>query len=255
MTKTGWKGMRFCMLIAAAILMMLVSSCNIYRYVPANDYLFAGSRIQTMHNEKMPASVVLELLSKTYPAPNERILLVPVSLISYSVSKPPTGKGLNYFLHEKIGSPPVLLSQANLGDMRRRMVAQLHDLGYLNAIVQDSVVHRKRKALIYFRISPGTQYTFDTLVFPADSSELSKAIAATASETLLKNGLPFTLGNVKAERERIDLDLRNDGFFFFNPDFLILAADTNHKNRVNASIFVKPEVTTKPTPVCTILPA
>lgn len=243
MNKTGREGMLFCMLISAAILMVLVSSCTIYRYVPADDYLYTGSRIQSMHKEKLPASLTLELLSKTYPAPNEKILLIPISLISYSMSKPPTGKGLNYYLHEKLGAPPVLLSQANRGDMCRRMVAQLHDQGYLNAVVQDSVLYHKRKANIYFRISTGKQYTFDTLVFPSDSSQLSRAIVASSASTLIKKGLPFTLGNIKNERERIDLELRNRGFFYFNPDFLILAADTNHMNRVYARFFAKPGVT------------
>jgi hypothetical protein len=221
---------------------MLVSSCNIYRYVPENDYLFTGSEISFDAKNKDESEIESELLSKTWPAPNQKIAFMRLPLISYSISKPSDKKRINYFLHEKFGEPPVLLSQANPTSMRRRMITQMHDLGFLNARVSDSVVINGRKSTIDFRITPGARYTFDTVVFPSDSSNLSQAIASTAANTLLIKGAPFKLDLVKAERERIDLELRNKGYFFFIPDFLALAADTNHLNRVRASLIVKPDL-------------
>jgi len=233
---------RFTKLLIASVLLMLVSSCNIYRYVPEKDYLFTGSKISFDTKYKDASEIKSSLLSRTWPVPNNKTVFVPISLVSYSISKPTDKKGLNHLLHDKFGEPPVLLSQANPADMRRRMVAQLHDMGFLNARVQDSVIIDKRKAHINFRVMPGVRYTIDTLIFPSDSSKLSKAIAATSELTLLKRGTPFSVERIKAERERIDLELRNKGYFYFTPDFLALAADTNHKNHVFTSIVVKPDV-------------
>ena len=232
----------FFKLLIASILLMLVSSCNIYRYVPGKDYLFTGSKISFDAKYKDASEIKSSLLSKTWPIANSKTLFIPFSLVSYSISKPTSKKGLNYLLHDKIGEPPVLLSQANPADMRRRMIAQLHDMGFLNARVQDSVVIEKRKAHINFRVMPGARYTIDTLIFPSDSSKLSKAIAATSERTLLKRGTPFTVERVKSERERISMEIRNNGYFYFIPDFLVLAADTNHKNHVYTSVVVKPDV-------------
>ncbi len=242
MIKTRQKGSGFVKLFAASILLMLVSSCNIYRYVPPDDHLFAGSKIKFDKRPKNESEIKTVLLSKIWPIPNKRIIGIPFSLISYSISKPRTGKGINNLLHNKIGSPPVLLSQANPADMRRRMVSQLKDLGYLKAEVRDSILIHKRKGFIEFRIATGMMYTIDSLIYLADSSKLSKAIAVSTAQTLLKRGEPFTLELVKTERERIDLELRNVGYFYFVPDFLVLAADTNHNNRVYVSIVVKPDV-------------
>lgn len=229
-------------LIIASILLMLVSSCNIYRYVPEKDFLFTGSRISFDSKNKNASEIKSTLLSRMWPLPNKKIALIPLQLMSYSISKPTEKKFINYFLHEKFGEAPVLLSQANPADMRRRMIAQMHDLGFLNARVYDSVIISKRKALINFRIVPFERYTIDTLIFPSDSSRLSKAIASTSGHTLLKRGVPFTVDHVKSERERIDLELRNKGYFYFIPDFLALVADTNHKNHVLTSIVVKPDL-------------
>jgi len=229
-------------LFVLSTLLLLVSSCNIYRYVPDYDYLFTGSKITFDKKNEYESEIRSQLLSKTWPVENQKIAFLRLPLISYSISKPSEKKRINYYLHEKFGEPPVLLSQAIPADMRRRMVAQMHDLGFLNAIVSDSIVLNKRKSSINFLITPGVRYTFDSLVFPTDSSRLSQAIAAASSGTLLKKGAPFTLDLVKAERERIDLELRNRGYFFFIPDYLALVADTNHRNRVYARIFVKPEI-------------
>jgi outer membrane protein assembly factor BamA len=232
----------FFKLLIASILLMLVSSCNVYRYVPGKDYLFTGSKISFDAKYKDESEIKSSLLSKTWPLANSKTLFIPFSLVSYSISKPTSKKGLNYLLHDKIGEPPVLLSQANPADMRRRMIAQLHDMGFLNARVQDSVIIDKRKAHINFRVMPGARYTIDTLIFPSDSSKLSKAITATSERTLLKRGTPFAVERVKAERERINQELRNNGYFYFIPDFLVLAADTNHINHVYTSIVVKPDI-------------
>jgi len=232
----------FFMFTIASILLMLVSSCTIYRYVPEKDYLFKGSVISFDTKNKNASEIKSTLLSRTWPLPNKKIAFIPLQLMSYSISKPTEKKFINYFLHETFGEAPVLLSQANPADMRRRMISQMHDLGFLNARVYDSVIISKRKAFINFRIVPFERYTIDTLIFSSDSSKLSKAIASTSAQTLLKKGVPFTVDRIRAERERIDLELRNKGYFYFIPDFLALVADTNHKNHVFTSIVVKPDI-------------
>jgi hypothetical protein len=240
--KTVHKERPYYTLLAVSILLVLVSSCNIYRYVPENDYLFTGSKISFETKNKNASEIKSKLVSRTWPPPNKKIAFIPVQLISYSISKPAKKKFINYFLHEKFGEAPVLLSQANPADMRRRMIAQMHDLGFLNARIYDSVIVSKRKAHINFKIVPAERYTIDTVIFPSDSSELSKAIAATGQLTLLKRGVPFAVELIKAERERIDLELRNKGYFYFIPDFLALAADTNHHNHVKTSLLIKPDI-------------
>jgi outer membrane protein assembly factor BamA len=225
--------------------MVLVSSCDIYRYVPEKDYLFTGSKIKFNTKIKDESEIKSALLSKTWPSPNQKIIFLPLPLVSYSISKPTTKKRLNYLLHEKFGEPPVLLSQIKPDDMRRRMLSQLHDMGFLKANLTDTIVINKRKGNIYFVITSGERYTIDTLIFPSDSSKLSRAIAATSQQTLLIKGTPFTLENIMTERERIDLELRNMGYFYFIPDFLSVAADTNHNNHVYTQIVVKPDLPTE----------
>jgi hypothetical protein len=43
---------------------------------------------------------------------------------------------------------------------------------------------------------------------------------------VLLKGDPYSLDVVKGERNRIDRDLKDKGFIYFSPDFLLLKADT-----------------------------
>ncbi len=240
MIKTSRKASIWFKLCIISTLLVVVSSCNIYRYVPEKDHLFTGSKIKFTSKIENESDVKSALLSKTWPAPNQKIVLLPLPLISYSISKPTTKKGLNYLLHQSFGEPPVLISQTKPNDMRRRMLSQMRDMGFLKSIIRDTIVLNKRKGEILFTITPGERYSIDTLIFPSDSSKLSKAIASTSQQTLLVKGTPFTLENIMAERERIAMELRNMGYFYFIPDFISVAADTNHNNHVYTQVVVKP---------------
>src|SRR5690606_2148908 len=47
------------------------------------------------------------------------------------------------------------------------------------------------------------------------------------------------LSNLKLERERIDRDLKNKGYYNFNPSFLIFEADTNQYDRKRFDLFLR----------------
>ena len=60
--------------------------------------------------------------------------------------------------------------------------------------------------------------------------------------SFLKAGDPFDLAVIKGERERIDAHLKEKGFYYFDPDFIIVQADTTiGNNKVNLFVKVKPE--------------
>ncbi|HLK29069.1 MAG TPA: BamA/TamA family outer membrane protein, partial [Puia sp.] len=54
---------------------------------------------------------------------------------------------------------------------------------------------------------------------------------------------PFDLDVIKLERIRIDADLKENGFYYFSPDYLIIDADSNLRNqKVDLYVKVKPDV-------------
>src|SRR5690606_7774576 len=100
---------------------------------------------------------------------------------------------------------------------------------------------KSRRAKAVYTAVPGQQYEINDVTFQEDSSILLKAINRTKRRSFLKQGDPFNLDVVMEERTRIDNRLKQRGFYFFNPDHLIIDVDTTIGNQmVNLYLRVKP---------------
>src|SRR6185437_1138205 len=68
--------------------------------------------------------------------------------------------------------------------------------------------------------------------YPDDSDEVSNRIDTLQRSSLLKTGDFYDLQTIRDERIRVDARLKNHGFYYFNPDYLIVDLDTavgNHR--------------------------
>ena len=69
-------------------------------------------------------------------------------------------------------------------------------------------------------------YHYRKITFPNGSDDLDTAVAGAAPQTLLKQGANFNLDIIKAERVRIDARLKEEGYFYFAPEDLIMRYDS-----------------------------
>src|SRR5690554_7493624 len=114
------------------------------------------------------------------------------------------------------------------------------NLGYFNISTSFDSVSKKKKASVAYNASPRFQYLIEKITFPTDSIILAKEIAKTTDKTLLKTGEPFNLQIIKNERERIDAALKEQGFYYFDPDNLIIQVDsTVNRHRVDLNVKIK----------------
>lgn len=220
------------------------AGCGSTRHVPANDKLYLGATV----NVSGPSLTVREkkdlredLQGLTRPKPNSRLFGIPFKLGIYNLFYK-AKKGLFKNLRDKMGEPPVLLSQVDLQENVKILQNYLENKGYFHATVTGDTVVRRKKARAKYKAETGNRYTINSIHFPSDSSDLSLAIAATAKNTLLKKGAPFDLEIIRGERTRIDALLKEKGFYFFSPDYLLLKTDsTIGNNLVDMYLTVKPE--------------
>src|SRR5690606_30816564 len=100
------------------------------------------------------------------------------------------------------------------------------NLGYFNITASYDTVTAHKKAEIKYRTTPRSQYLIEKVSFPKDTSVLAKEIGKTAAQSLLKVNEPFNLATIKRERERIDNTLKEQGFYYFDPDNIIVQVDS-----------------------------
>lgn len=233
------------------ISLIVLAGCSTTRSVPDNDHLYRGHKIK-WKTEKPRDNRLLEagLDDKIRPRPNKRFLGMPFRLWFYNLGKKPKGKGLNYLLRVKWGEPPVLLSAAKPAYTSEIMQSYLQDNGFFQAAVAYEIKYPSRKkAVIEYSIDQGGRYIITSVNYELDSSQLGKAIKATMSSTLLKQGALYSLQNIKAERERISTAIRDRGYYYFLADHLLVEVDTTHHGKVALYLKIKnniPESATRP---------
>jgi outer membrane protein assembly factor BamA len=180
------------------------------------------------------------------PKPNTKILGVRFKLTVFNMFKEPKKKkGLIYWLKYKVGEPPVIASYSALEKNRQVIQNRLDNEGYFkDSVVMDTSIRHKKLSVTYTALV-GAQYKIDSTVYPNDSSVLAKQIQQTAlnkKEVLLKHNAPYDLDVIKLERTRIDANLKEHGFYYFSPDYLLANVDsTIGKHKVNIDMTIKPE--------------
>jgi len=224
--------------------MLLMAACSNTKKLPAGEALYTGATIKITDadmGKKKKKSLKSDLGSLTRPRPNKKVLGVRFKLSMYNLAgNPKKEKSPAGWLKNKVGEPPVLLSDVNLDRNAQVLRSELENTGYFKAVVTGDTTVKNKKATATYTVTAGPQYTISEVIFEKDSSILSRTIDSSAKQSLLKKDDPFNLGTIKAERERIDNYLKERGFYYFAPDYLIIQTDsTIGGNKVNLYVKTK----------------
>ena len=229
------------------LLLALVSSCSVQKFLPEGERLYKGAEIKvtkdTALNQKTKA---LKTLIKTAvgPKPNKYLFGQPWKVWWwYKIGEPKSEKGLKAFFRNKLGEPPVLSSRVKVESTAENIQSLMENNGYFKTTVQGDTSNFRyfTKAIYTAQVKP--QYTINKVEWVTDSSAVMKAILRIRGRSLLRPGQPYSLADIKAERERLDLRLKTRGYYYFNPDNLMAYADSSIGNRkVNLYLNIKKDV-------------
>lgn len=230
-------------------ILIFFSACNTLKNVPDNDALYTGATIDIKGNEqKVKEKKVLRsaLSSLTRPKPNTRFLGLPIKLWIYNaIGKVKKENSFKARIKNGFGEPPVLFSQLDLEKNVKVLQSYLENKGYFKGKVTGDTLIKNRRAKAVYTAVPGAQYRINTVSIEQDSTVLTNAIAQAGGKSLLKVGAPFDLDVIKTERNRIDAYLKENGFYYFSPEFVIVKVDsTIGDNKVNLFVSVKPNIPT-----------
>ena len=219
-------------------------SCSNTKYLKEGEMLYTGAEVKIENDslsKKSKKALKSELEDNLTPKPNSSFLGLRPKLFFYNIAKEPKKeKGFNYWLKYKIGEKPVLLSDVDREFNKDIIVNYSENKGYFNAKASYDTVSKNKKAQVIYTLRPGNQYLINKVKFQNDSIPVTEEIVKVSDKTLLKEGNPFDLGVIKSERERIDNQLKQKGFYYFHPYNLIIQADStvtkNHKVELNVKL-------------------
>jgi len=225
---------------------VLLASCSGLKYIPEGQKLYTGSKVTIEAPAKLrnQAALQTELETTLRPKPNASILGQRPKLYFWHLGLGKE-KGLKHLLADKLGEAPVLLSQVQAKQTRTLMTNRLQNRGYFHGAVSSQVEEQEKTAQVNYTARPGQQYLIQDIRFPQGDSLLEKAIRTTQAASLLKPGDPYDLDVFTNERVRIDLALKNEGFYYFNPNYLLFQVDSTLQGKANVYYKVKAETPAK----------
>lgn len=233
---------------AAGLLWALVfASCSNIKYLPQGEHLYVKGEVEIESDtipERFVAPLTESLEELLRPKPNMTILGLRPRLYAYNIAgEPRSERGLRSWLKNTVGEEPVLLSDVNRDYNENLLRNRLENLGFFNAEVTSDTTIRNRRATITYTADPKIIYRIDSVFYDVDSATaLGKAIVQTRENSLLVADRRYSLDHIVSERERIDDELKNKGFYYFNPDYILVEVDSTLGNHlVNLFITVKAE--------------
>ena len=225
--------------IIIGILMTVVfAACSTTKHIPDDDQLFVGLKpiaYPDIHEKEAHALATQEEIEAALATePNGAFFgssyyrtPFPIGLWIWNSTTNSSGK-IKKWLNNSFGTPPVLMSKVN--PRLRASVARsvLKNNGYLhgNVTYEEITMKNPKKAKVAYTVKMDSLFTIDTMSyvnFPADLKEL---IDSTLANTNIKKGDPFCVSSLDAERSRLSLLFRNNGYYNYSPGYASYLADT-----------------------------
>ncbi len=197
-----------------------LSSCKTTKYVPDNQYLLVKSEI-LVDNKSITKN---ELKTYRKQRPNTRIFgFWRFHLGMYNLSSPKKEDGI----FKRIGEAPVIyspdLTQKSKGELTRFM----HNKGYYQAIISDSVLFKKNKrAEVYYRIRTNKPYQIKSYKTEIRDGAIKGIIAGDSLKSLIRPRGNFDTDVLASESKRVLNSFQNNGFYRANKNEIYFEADT-----------------------------
>ena len=216
-------------LLLLGALTALAASCSNTKYLPEGETLYTGSTVNLQDKEgdrKYRKTIKKDLDGAVRPKPNSTLLGIRLKLTIYNFAGDTSKKGFFRNTIRKFGEPPVLASTLDLAKNDAIFVNLMQNRGYFYPTVKSRTETKNKRTRAIFDVWTGPLYKIRNVEFPIDSSQISIDMATTKEKTLLKLGQPYNLDLIKGERDRIDKELTEKGYYYFRPDYVIALADT-----------------------------
>lgn len=237
-------------LVFSVVAASLFEGCTGLRAVTKEDPMYTGPIIKVEGDLSRTRKKELKksISSGLRPKPNQTFLgfmRTRVAIYHFARDAKPETKGIKRWLKYHVGEPPVRLSDIDRPHSENLIKDYLIDNGHFKPVVKSETKKRRKTGKVVYTITPGVEYKIASVTFPKADSVIHRAIASKELTSVVKPGQGYRLSTLRAERLRIDSALKTEGFFFFQPDYILFTADTTAPdNSVKLSLGVKHDVPT-----------
>ena len=213
-------------------------SCSTTKHLPAGEQLYTGvKKIEVTDEDFSEAGdeVMSEIEAALAYPPNNALFgsskvrtPFPFGLWMYNAFVDKPGK-LNQWLFKVFAANPVLLSTVN-PEVRVGIAKNLlREHGYFNGTADYEVLPHKKdslKAEVVYRLTKNEPYRYDSVQYRRFRHRADTLIQLSEDQQLLHKGDLFNVVRLEEERQRIATLMRDNGYYYFRPDYIVYDADS-----------------------------
>lgn len=113
---------------------------------------------------------------------------------------------------------------------KERFSEYLFSNGYFTNSVTDSVIVNNDLVTVVYRVNPGQPYIIDSIIYDVSDTMIMKIMDENFEERLIRRGDRFQQDNFTRERERIDMMLKDQGYYDFSRQYIEFSTDTTFRS-------------------------
>lgn len=206
----------------------ILSSCGVKKYIGKDEYLINKYHIDI---EKKYAQIEpSELKPFLKPKPNKKLLGWRMKLYFYYHSQNKPTK-FNNWLDKNFGETPALYSEEDAEFSALRIEQYLNNIGFFNSKVEYEVEFGDKKADVKYIVHPALPYYMTQIDYNIADTVLAGFFYKNIRKTLIHEGDIYNAFTLDDERDRITKNLRNNGYYYFNRNYIQYLVDSNYHNR------------------------
>jgi len=218
--------------------LLILAACSTTRNIPAGELLYTGVKaIEYLDEDSVAVDDLIydRIDAALASAPNNALLgsssvrtPLPFGLWMYNATVNPKPR-FKQMLLKPFAARPVFISAVNPAVRSGIVSGVLRDNGYFNSSVEYDVIHNTRdslKAGIIYRIRFNQPYTLDSIEYRRVAFRTDTLFELDEAGRLLHRGDPFSTDLLEAERQRITSLMREKGYFYFQPEYIVFNADS-----------------------------
>ena len=232
-----------------SVVLLILSSCSNTKFLKDDEKLYTRTWFKwhgKKNVERLPYKTY-DVIMTGYVRTNWNYVTFSRSgLAFYNYLKPKRKWGLRHYTWSVMSKPPVLLSDVNPDARLVKIRQTLFDQGHFDSQVSLDLRYKgrdKKKVQAIYSFDMRESYHYSNFDYYAHNSIIDSLIKSSLTESIIHKGDEYWLLNVKNERQRVADMLRNEGYFFFKPDFLIFDLDTTVGNKkIDAAMHMKVDV-------------
>ena len=213
-------------IIAAAVLLAVMASCASTKHVPQGKLLLDRVRIDVEDPSKQVNTK--DLYNYLRQNENHRVLGgLKLQLAIYNISGRDSSNWFNRWI-QRVGTPPVIYDSALTVASAHQLHMALNNRGFMKNEVSFDVKadSAKRKARVDYHVKLNEPYTIRSISYNIPDDTLRHIILADTTGFPVQVGALLDHNKLDAWRQAITDQLRNEGYYAFNKDYITFTADT-----------------------------